>query len=486
MKHILIYIALSLLLTSCATNPVSNKSEFVLMSEKQELKIGQQLSKMVAREMTLLPDHDPLVQYVNRIGQKMAAVSDRTELFYRFHVVDDGTINAFALPGGHIYIHRGLLTHFNSEAELAAVLGHEIGHVTARHAVRRHTQAQAYKLGMVVASVFAPIPRGVSPLTDLLAQSIIMGFGREQELQSDTLSLSYLARAGYDVHATINMLETLGRLSAIRNEEKRDAGEEVKTYHGAFSSHPETKKRIEEAVAKAAAMQTTSHPRTGHLAMLNALQGHTLKDNPKDGAVMGHRFIHPDLGLQLEFPDDWVINNTKSALTARVRKEKVFFKLSLLELQKRTSATDVMKSLLIDRHIKHLETGTMMNGLPFARGISKESAPHVSLATIDTTVWLDGPQAFILSMWSKRDEYETWKKDFASIHASIKPYHKKNDGRDVPRIMLYIWQVGDSWQSLARKSGHILGRFTAKKLAALNGKDINTTPRKGEQIKIIH
>ncbi len=93
------------------------------------------------------------------MGQRVAAVSDRPELFYHFNVVDDTTINAFALPGGYIYIYRALLTHMNSESELAAVLDHKIGHVTARHAVQRYTKSQGYPLGMVVASIFLPIPQ---------------------------------------------------------------------------------------------------------------------------------------------------------------------------------------------------------------------------------------------------------------------------------------------------------------------------------------
>jgi len=189
MKRLLLFLFSALIISACATNPATKNTEFVLMSEADELKLGQQLAGMIAQQLPLLPKEDPLARYVDKVGQRVATTSDRPELFYRFHVVDDGTINAFALPGGYIYVHRGLLAHFNSEAELAAVLGHEIGHVTARHAVQRYTQAQAYNLGMTVASIFVPIPQGVGQLSGLLAQSIIMGYGREQELESDELSL---------------------------------------------------------------------------------------------------------------------------------------------------------------------------------------------------------------------------------------------------------------------------------------------------------
>jgi predicted Zn-dependent protease len=195
-------IATALALGACATNPVSKQSQFVLMSEKQELALGAAAAEQVAKNMPLLPSDDPLVRYVDHVGQRVAKVSDRPDLFYRFHVVDDAEINAFALPGGYIYVDRGLLVHMNSEAELAAVLGHEIGHVAARHAVQQYTKAQAYNLGMAVTSIFVPIPYGADQLGNLLATAIITGYGREDELQADELSIKYITAAGFDPDAT--------------------------------------------------------------------------------------------------------------------------------------------------------------------------------------------------------------------------------------------------------------------------------------------
>jgi len=178
-----------ILLASCATNPVSKQKEVVMMSEAQELELGQKAAAEVAAEMTLMPENDPLVLYVNKVGQRVAAVSDRPELFYRFHVVDDTTINAFALPGGYIYIYRGLLIHMNSEAELAAVLAHEVGHVTARHAVQQYTKAKLYQIGAMAASIFVPGVSQMGQISDLIANAVISGYGRQAELQADELSI---------------------------------------------------------------------------------------------------------------------------------------------------------------------------------------------------------------------------------------------------------------------------------------------------------
>jgi predicted Zn-dependent protease len=483
MKRLLLFLFSALIISACATNPATKSSEFVLMSEADELKLGQQLAAIVAQQLPLLPKEDPLARYVDKVGQRVATTSDRPELFYRFHVVDDGTINAFALPGGYIYVHRGLLAHFNSEAELAAVLGHEIGHVTARHAVQRYTQAQAYNLGMTVASIFVPIPQGVGQLSGLLAQTIISGYGREQELESDELSLRYLTGAGYDANATIELLKTLERLDTISKKEKKDAGDKVQTYHGAFSSHPETKQRIQEAIVQASALQKDGINYVGHEAILVALDGYPIKDSAKDGAIIGHRFIHPTLGIQVEFPENWVIKNSKKALTARIRQKKVYFHMGLKELRKRESAETVLKSIFQERHMGEIRSG-IRGKYPYARSMVMASAPHLSQAAIDTTVFLDGPNAFVVLLYSLRDEINTYQPEFDRIWNSFRSYDITKDG-DVPKIHNYLWKRGDSWEILAKRGNHILGRFTADRLAALNGMDADKTPAPGTIIKNI-
>jgi len=481
-KHLPLLLTLALLLPGCATNPVSGREEFVLMSEEQELQLGQRAAAEVARQMPLLKASDPLVRYVDEVGQKLAAVSDRPGLFYRFHVVDDPTINAFALPGGYIYVARGLLNHLNSEAELAAVLGHEIGHVTARHAVQRYTQAQAYNLGMAVASIFLPIPQAAGQLSDLLALAVIQGYGREAELQSDELSLKYLARAGYDPRATIGILEMLKRTEEIAVLEKKEAGEKVEQYHGAFASHPETEKRIREAVAKAVAMQHNGGI-VRHEAMLRHVEGYPYGDSPEQGAVVGNRFIHPDLGIQLAFPENWRITNTPQALMARVRKQDVYFQLQLKELVKRQSAAEVLASMFPKRHFQ-LIGSDHRRGFDHAIAMVTMSAPHVSHARIMAHAFRRGPRVFLLLMWSHRDAFETWRGDFRAIANSFRPYDTARDG-DVPRIALHIWKRTDSWRRLAGKSGNMLGPFTAEKIAALNGMGIKERPKTGLLIKTV-
>ncbi|MDQ6974151.1 MAG: M48 family metalloprotease, partial [Mariprofundaceae bacterium] len=307
MKGIIYLCTLLALLPSCATNPVSKGHDFVLMSEKEELNLGKQLNVQYHQQFVLLNDKDPLAVYVNEVGQKVAKVSDRPDLFYHFYVVDDAIINAFALPGGYIYIHRGLLNYLNSEAELAAVLAHEVGHVTARHAVKRYTQVKAYQVGMTMASIFIPIQPVAGNLSNLLAATFISGFGREQELQSDELALTYIPKAGYDPYAVAQLLNTLKRLEDLDKKEQKDMGDQVREYHGAFASHPETKQRIADVEVKEQRLHQQGF--INHDRFLSKIDGYPYGDSAKDGAVVGQRFLHPKLHLQLLFPKRWVIKN---------------------------------------------------------------------------------------------------------------------------------------------------------------------------------
>jgi len=471
-----------LALSGCATNPATKSSDFVMMSENSELALGQKAADEVSKTMPLLDAEDPLVRYVDHVGQKLAAVSDRPGLFYRFHVVDNADINAFALPGGYIYIHRGLLVHMNSEAELAAVLGHEIGHVTARHSVKQYSKAKAYQLGAMITSIFVPIPQAAGMLSDVVATAVIRGYGRDAELQADELSIRYITRAGYDPHATIGILKTLKRLEGITKLEKTDAGDKTEAYHGAFSTHPETAKRIKEAVAKAALSQHTTGFENRQ-ALLAAVNGYPYGDSPAQGAVVGRHFLHPELGIQLSFPENWVITNTPSTLQARLRQKDVYFQLQTKELRKRQSATALLQSMFPDRHTDMLAGGHQA-GMSFAHAHIRMSAPHVSLAMIDAYVFLKGSRAFVLAMWSKRNDFTNHAHDFASIVHSFGTYDAAHDG-GIPRIALHTWQAHDSWEQLAVRNKHMLGRFTATKLAALNGMNQSEQPHIGQIIKTV-
>ncbi|MBL1352648.1 MAG: M48 family metalloprotease [Zetaproteobacteria bacterium] len=480
MKYRFLWLLL-VLLPACATNPATKGHDFVLMSEKEELNLGKQLNIQYHQQLPLLDAKDPLSVYVSEVGQKLAKISDRPDLFYHFYVVDDGTVNAFALPGGYVYIHRGLLNYLNSEAELAAVLGHEIGHVTARHAVKRYTQVQAYQVGMMMASIFVPIQPVTGNLSNLLAATFISGFGREQELQSDELALKYMPKAGYDPHAVASLLSTLKRLEDLDKKEKKDAGYKVQEYHGAFASHPETKKRIADVEAQEQRLHQQGF--INHDRFLAAIDGYPYGDSPKDGAVVGQGFFHPKLHLQLKFPKRWVLKNTPRALTARVRKEKAYFRLDIEAMVKRQTPQAFLQEMFRKQDITYMKKDQIL-GHEAAHAHIEGKAPNMKYAAMDVTIWMVKEQAFIMMMWAKKDKFSQYEKDFNAIGLSLKAFHPKKD-EGIPRMALHIWEQGDSWQSLAKQSHDILGHFTADHLAVLNGMDVKQMPTVGVLVKIV-
>jgi predicted Zn-dependent protease len=219
------------------------------------------------------------------------------------------------------------------------------------------------------------------------------------------------------------------------------------------------------------------------MAMLKAIDGYPYGDSPDEGAVIGQRFIHPKLGFQLHFSDPWVIKNAAQALTAQKRQKKVYFQLTSKELQKRQSATEILRGIFPARDMGQIDTGSQ-DRFRYAHTFVTTSAPHVSNAMVDATVFLDGSRAYLMLMWCNAKDFAANQKDFSDIAYSFRAYSAKQSG-GVPRIHLYTWAAGDSWQKLAERTHDILGRFTAAKLAALNGMGPNESPPVGEVVKTV-
>src|ERR671910_1256831 len=199
---------------ACATNPVTGKRQMSLLSEAGELAIGQQQDVEIRREMGVYDD-PALQRYVSDIGQQLARASHRPNLPWSFTIVDSPAINAFALPGGYIYLTRGILAYLDDEAELAGVLGHEIGHVTARHAAQAYTRQAQANLGLTILSIFVP---STAPFADLGSAGLSVLFlrhGREAELEADRLGVEYGSGVGYDPAGVPRFLATLARVNAL-------------------------------------------------------------------------------------------------------------------------------------------------------------------------------------------------------------------------------------------------------------------------------
>ncbi|MFP5345218.1 MAG: M48 family metalloprotease, partial [Gammaproteobacteria bacterium] len=300
LRHVLLAALAAMLPGACAVNPVTGQSDFVLMSEEQEIKIGRDAAPQIIKEFGQY-EGQALQDYVQRVGEKLAANSHRANLVYRFTVLDTADVNAFALPGGYIYITRGLLAYLDSEAELAAVLGHEIGHVTARHSVRQQSAAQAADLGYTLGSILLPELRNqaAQQAFSVVGGALLSGYGREHELEADRLGAEYLARSGYDPQAIIKVIGVLKDQESFERQLAREEGREARVYHGLFATHPDNDTRLQQVVASAEQFrggQTTEVRRDDYL---RALDGLTFGDSEKEGVRRGSAFYHADLGFAL-------------------------------------------------------------------------------------------------------------------------------------------------------------------------------------------
>lgn len=266
------------LTTSCAVNPVSGKQDFVLMSNEQEIQLGNSLHRQVLQKQR--PYNNAALQaYVNNIGQQLARQSHRNTIRYTFTIVDDPNINAFAIPGGFIYITTGLMAYLNSEAQLAGVIGHEIGHVTARHSIRQQSRANVTSL---LASVITnKVGTNYSRLINTIGVATIRGFGRKHELQADRLGAEYLARVGYKPE---NMIGVVGVLKSQEDFAKflaKSEGKQPRSYHGTFSTHPSNDRRLKEVVLAARRFPSSGRLTDNARSYLNRIQGLNYRINKR-------------------------------------------------------------------------------------------------------------------------------------------------------------------------------------------------------------
>ena len=309
------------LVASCATNPVTGQRQLALISESQEIEMGRAAAQEVEQAIGLLDDAE-LQAYVRRVGMTMAQASERPNLPWSFAVVDDPTPNAFALPGGPIYLTRGMTTLMSSEAEMASVLGHEIGHVTARHSVSAISRQQLAQLGLGVGGLFST---RVQQLGGLLSTGMALLFlqnSRDAERQADDLGFRYALGRGYAMSEMSDVFRSLERLSSP----ERSA---LPTF---LASHPSPGARVETIDAKVAALPASSRGSVVREAeYLRQLDGVVYGEDPRQGFFRDGEFVHPDLRFRFAVPRGWNGQNLKQAVVGVSPQQNAAFQLTIVQ-----------------------------------------------------------------------------------------------------------------------------------------------------------
>jgi len=293
--------------SGCAVNPATGGNELMLVSEAQEIQMGQQADAAVVATIGLYPD--PVWQrYIQQFGARLAATSERPNLPWTFRVVDDPVVNAFAIPGGFVYVTRGLLAHLTSEAELASVVGHEIGHVTARHTAAAMSKQQLIGLGLAVGSLANSQVAKYAGTANQALGILYLKFSRDDESQADQLGLRYMRRANYDPRQMPEVFHMLDRLSAAGGEGR------LPTW---LATHPSPANRVAAINGQIAALpQDFSSTSVNRDAYQRLLDGLVFGLNPRQGFFTGGQFSHPDLRFRITFPDGWTTHNGAQAVVA--------------------------------------------------------------------------------------------------------------------------------------------------------------------------
>ncbi len=471
-------------LSGCAANPVTGESDFVLISESQELALGRKLHKEVLKEYERY-DNPSLQAYVRKTGEEIAVKSHRDDLIYRFTVLDSMDVNAFAIPGGYIYITRGLLAHLNSEEELAAVLGHEIGHITARHSVRQYTASQAANIGYILGGILAPELRTntLGNLYSLLGTAIVRGYGREHELEADRLSAEYLAHTGRDPKAMITAIEVLKSHELLEKQVAKAENREPQTYHGLFSTHPDNDKRLQEVVNRAATLRIENRRITDPNDYLRRLAGMTYGPSAKEGILRGNHFYHGDLGFTLSFPEGWRVKNHPDRLVASSPDNDAKLQLSMTELNKRQSPQDFMRNRLGLKKLLR-EESLNINGLTGHTGFATTDTSWGSRLARFSVLFFNDRAYLLLSAVKNEDDPRLYNTPILNTVYSFHPLteSEKQLAREL-EIDLITAKEDTRFSDLARDS--LLQDHGEERIRLLNGYYPNGEPRVGELLKVV-
>jgi len=463
------------LAVGCATNPATGRRQLILLSEQEEIALGQKSDAEIRQQMGVYADQS-LERYVDGVGQRLARQSFRPNLRWSFTVVDEAAVNAFALPGGFIYVTRGILPYLRNEAELAGVLGHEIGHVDGKHSVDQYSKQLLAGGALAGASILAPKYRTAFGAGGLVAQLAFLKFGRDAELEADRLGVRYASSGGWAPQAMQGVLGTLGRLDAAQGSSRGVPNWAL--------THPPAEDRmakIQEAVSAAAALGGRA---TNPGEFERAIDGVVVGDSREKGIIRGNEFLHPILRFSVRFPESWEIRNGSDQVAA-IESEQGNVAL-LLEISKSGSASPEQAARAEMAEAGFRETGggpTRINGLDAYVGTYEGTSNNTRVIARAAHI-RSGQYTYVVAGLATADEFSRVDRTFASTIQSFRQLSQQEADRIQPnRLAFYTIRGGDTWDSIARQAGP--SGFRPASLAIMNGSDPGTPPRVGTRIRVV-
>ncbi len=457
---------------SCAVNPVTGKRELMLLSESEEVNLGRQTDAEIVKEYGVLED-PKLTAYLNDFCQRLGKVSHRPQLSYRFKVVDASVVNAFAVPGGYVYFSRGILAMLNNEAEVAGVMGHEIGHIAARHSAKQYSRAQLAQVGLGVGSLInVPV---LSGLAELGAGMLFLRFSRDNEREADDLGVEYASKAGYDSAQLANFFETLERMNP---------GSDRSGLPSWFSTHPSPQDRVQVVRHRAREWQGKLGRRDLKInqePFLRKIDGLPFGDDPRQGYVDGNVFYHPSMRFQFPVPTKWKLSNKPSQVLMVSEGEDA---LMLLSTTSSASSSEAAREFIAKTGASLIRSDRIrMNGLASQRVTSEMRTERVAYRLMSYFIE-EGRRVFVFHGVTTADRFGNYGPLFES---TIRQFRELSDPRRInvqpERVRIRVARSSGTLENALRSLN--VPNEKLKEMALLNGGDLSQIIPANTLIKVV-
>jgi predicted Zn-dependent protease len=472
------------MIADCAVNPVSGNLDFVTMSENQEIELGAKYNEQILKQYGVY-EAPALQAYISQLGKELAEHSHRKDLIYRFTVLDSPEVNAFALPGGYVYITRGILAYLNSEAEVGGVLGHEIGHVTARHGVKQQSAATAAQIFSVVVAMETG-SQTYSDLTNILGGALLSGYGRDQELEADRLGAEYIANIGFDPHEMLEVIGVLKDQEEFAQQRAKAEGQKQQGYHGVFATHPENDQRLQEVVNSVKNQKPMEHIRDSNREpYLQQLDGLLFGQNPDQGLIRDNRFLHPGLGIAFKLPDEqnWHTQNLRDRFIMQRTDNQAMLQLTVEDLHKHETPKEYLYRILDNPKPVH-EDSLEIDGLP-AYTLTGTAQTNTGRSNARFTVIFYGEKAYLfVGAVDPKADFAAHDPEFVKIAGSFHRMTEQERQLAKPyRLKLYRSKPGDTYAKLAQQMP--FPTYKEEQLRLLNGDYPDRELKPGRLIKLV-
>jgi predicted Zn-dependent protease len=465
---------------SCSTNPVTGKKDVAFISESQELAMGKEADPQIVAQFGLYEDPQ-LQRFIDEKGQQMAAISHRNNIKYDFKIVDSPVINAFAVPGGYVYFTRGIMAHFNNEAQFAGVLGHEIGHIAARHTVQQQSKATLAQGGLLLGMILSPTVAQYGETAMQGLGLLFLKFGRDAERESDELGVEYSTKIGYDAAEMADFFITLQRQSEI------SGAEPIPSF---LSTHPNPGDRyatVNQLAAEEQKKQNLTNAKINRNNYLKMIDGLIYGDDPKQGFVENSTFYHPELKFQYAIPTGWGHQNSPQQVQMGPKDGRAMM---VLTLAPGTNLEEAAKQTLERYQLQAVEAHQVkVNGLPAIAMVAdqqpqqQQQQQQQAIRTLTYLIQYGGNIYSLMGITTAND-FNSFFELFSSSMQSFKQLSDPDKLNRKPERIRIVTVPQNMTLSQALRNNKMPDN-RMNELAILNGMELSDQVESGTMIKIV-